>query len=47
VSTLQSATHDDVVLVAGKGHEDCQVYGTEHRPFSDQGVIREYLGEET
>jgi UDP-N-acetylmuramoyl-L-alanyl-D-glutamate--2,6-diaminopimelate ligase len=45
LSTLQSATPDDVVVVAGKGHEDYQIYGTEHRPFSDQAVIREYFGE--
>jgi UDP-N-acetylmuramoyl-L-alanyl-D-glutamate--2,6-diaminopimelate ligase len=46
VSTLQSATPDDVVLVAGKGHENYQIYGAEHRPFSDQAVIREYFGEQ-
>jgi UDP-N-acetylmuramoyl-L-alanyl-D-glutamate--2,6-diaminopimelate ligase len=44
LSTLRGATPDDVVVVAGKGHEDYQIYGTEHRPFSDQAVIREYLG---
>ena len=42
-TTLASAAAGDVVLVAGKGHEDYQIYGTEHRPFSDQAVIREYL----
>ena len=26
----------DVVLIAGKGHEDYQIYGKERRPFSDQ-----------
>jgi UDP-N-acetylmuramoyl-L-alanyl-D-glutamate--2,6-diaminopimelate ligase len=26
----------DVVLIAGKGHEDYQVIGSERRPFSDQ-----------
>jgi UDP-N-acetylmuramoyl-L-alanyl-D-glutamate--2,6-diaminopimelate ligase len=46
LSTLQSATPDDVVVVAGKGHEDYQIYGTEYRPFSDQAVIREYFGEQ-
>jgi len=46
LSTLQSATPEDVVVVAGKGHEDYQIYGTEYRPFSDQAVIREYFGEE-
>jgi UDP-N-acetylmuramoyl-L-alanyl-D-glutamate--2,6-diaminopimelate ligase len=32
---------DDVVLVAGKGHEDFQQVGDERRPFSDQRVVRE------
>jgi len=35
----------DVVLVAGKGHEDYQVYGHERRHFSDQEVVRAALGE--
>ncbi len=42
-SALDSAAAGDVVVVAGKGHEDYQIYGTEHRPFSDQAVIREYF----
>jgi UDP-N-acetylmuramoyl-L-alanyl-D-glutamate--2,6-diaminopimelate ligase len=46
VSTLEGAASDDVVVVAGKGHEDYQIYGTEHRPFSDQAVIREFFGEQ-
>ena len=46
VSTLEGAALDDVVVVAGKGHEDYQIYGTEHRPFSDQAVIREHFGEQ-
>jgi UDP-N-acetylmuramyl tripeptide synthase len=27
------------VLVAGKGHEDYQIYGKERRAFSDQKVV--------
>ena len=30
------ADETDVVLIAGKGHEDYQVIGSEKRPFSDQ-----------
>jgi UDP-N-acetylmuramoyl-L-alanyl-D-glutamate--2,6-diaminopimelate ligase len=45
-STLKNALAGDVVLVAGKGHEDYQIYGTERRPFSDQAVIREQFGEQ-
>ena len=29
----------DVVLIAGKGHEDYQIYGSERRAFSDQKVV--------
>ena len=34
----------DVVLIAGKGHEEYQIYGGERRPFSDQSVARATLG---
>jgi UDP-N-acetylmuramoyl-L-alanyl-D-glutamate--2,6-diaminopimelate ligase len=30
------AEETDVVLIAGKGHEDYQIIGSERRPFSDQ-----------
>ncbi len=33
----------DVVLVAGKGHEDYQVVGSERRPFSDTACVRAAL----
>lgn len=36
---LQRSVPDDVVLVAGKGHEDYQIYGRERRPFLDQAVV--------
>jgi UDP-N-acetylmuramoyl-L-alanyl-D-glutamate--2,6-diaminopimelate ligase len=36
---LQRSVPDDVVLVAGKGHEDYQIYGTERRPFRDQAIV--------
>jgi UDP-N-acetylmuramoyl-L-alanyl-D-glutamate--2,6-diaminopimelate ligase len=40
---IAQARDGDVVLVAGKGHEDYQVYGRERRPFSDQAVVRSAL----
>jgi len=36
---LAGAREGDVVLVAGKGHENYQIVGTERRPFSDREVI--------
>jgi UDP-N-acetylmuramoyl-L-alanyl-D-glutamate--2,6-diaminopimelate ligase len=39
-AALEMATPDDGVLIAGKGHEDYQIIGTETRPFSDQETAR-------
>ena len=36
---LQRSVPDDVVLVAGKGHEDYQIYGKVRRPFVDQAIV--------
>jgi UDP-N-acetylmuramoyl-L-alanyl-D-glutamate--2,6-diaminopimelate ligase len=36
---LQRSSPEDVVLIAGKGHEDYQVIGTQRRPFRDQAVV--------
>ena len=36
---LQRSVPDDVVLVAGKGHEVYQIYGTVRRPFVDQAIV--------
>jgi UDP-N-acetylmuramoyl-L-alanyl-D-glutamate--2,6-diaminopimelate ligase len=40
---LGSAAGDDVVLIAGKGHENYQLIGSEHLDFSDYGVARDCL----
>jgi len=42
-ATIQRSGSEDVVLIAGKGHEEYQIYGSERRPFSDQSVAREAL----
>jgi UDP-N-acetylmuramoyl-L-alanyl-D-glutamate--2,6-diaminopimelate ligase len=36
---ITQANENDVVLIAGKGHEEYQLYGDERRPFSDQKVV--------
>ena len=41
--TLAAAGEGDVVLVAGKGHEDYQIVGGVRRPFSDRDVVRAAL----
>lgn len=40
---LQQAQDGDVVLIAGKGHEDYQIIGTEKKYFSDFAVAQKYL----
>lgn len=43
VHALAEARAGDVVLIAGKGHEDYQIIGTERLPFSDREVARHCL----
>jgi UDP-N-acetylmuramoyl-L-alanyl-D-glutamate--2,6-diaminopimelate ligase len=45
VLAVAEAAPEDIVLVAGKGHEDYQEVGGERRPFSDRAVVLELLGE--
>ncbi len=40
---LEMAEPDDVVILAGKGHERYQVVGSERLPFDEREVVREYL----
>ena len=42
---IHVAAREDIVLVAGKGHESVQIVGIEHRPFSDQAVAQRALAE--
>ncbi len=41
--TILNAQDGDVVLIAGKGHEDYQIIGTQKFPFSDVKVAEEAL----
>lgn len=40
---IGSAAENDVILIAGKGHEDYQIIGSESLPFSDQETARTFL----
>jgi UDP-N-acetylmuramoyl-L-alanyl-D-glutamate--2,6-diaminopimelate ligase len=40
---IDGARPGDVVLVAGKGHEDYQIVGQEKRPFDDRAIARAAL----
>ena len=42
-SAIAGAGRDDIVLVAGKGHERWQEVGGDRRPFDDVAVVREAL----
>jgi UDP-N-acetylmuramoyl-L-alanyl-D-glutamate--2,6-diaminopimelate ligase len=41
---LNAAGGSDVVLIAGKGHEDYQIYGASRRTFSDRDEALKILG---
>jgi UDP-N-acetylmuramoyl-L-alanyl-D-glutamate--2,6-diaminopimelate ligase len=43
-TALKEARAGDVVLIAGKGHEDYQIYGETRRSFSDRREALRYLG---
>lgn len=42
---VDTAKKGDVIIVAGKGHEDYQIIGKERRHFDDRQVLHEYLNE--
>ena len=33
----------DIILLAGKGHEDYQIIGTEKHPFNDKAIVKEWF----
>jgi UDP-N-acetylmuramoyl-L-alanyl-D-glutamate--2,6-diaminopimelate ligase len=43
-TALKEAQAIDLVLIAGKGHEDYQIYGETRRSFSDRSEALRYLG---
>ncbi len=43
LTALRQAAAGDVILIAGKGHEDYQVIGSKKIHFSDQEIIEDFL----
>ncbi len=41
--SIKTAVEDDIVLIAGKGHETYQIIGNEKFDFSDKEVAQECL----
>lgn len=44
-TALLEGRPDDLVLLAGKGHETYQIVGTEKRPFDERAIVHEILAE--
>ncbi|NIV70378.1 MAG: UDP-N-acetylmuramoyl-L-alanyl-D-glutamate--2,6-diaminopimelate ligase [Phycisphaerae bacterium] len=42
---IKTAARDDIVLIAGKGHEDYQIIGTKKFDFSDKLIAQKCLGQ--
>ncbi|XVN43665.1 MAG: UDP-N-acetylmuramoyl-L-alanyl-D-glutamate--2,6-diaminopimelate ligase [Candidatus Rickettsia vulgarisii] len=41
--TINNLQKDDILLIAGKGHEDYQIIGTKRLPFSDFDIARKAM----
>jgi UDP-N-acetylmuramoyl-L-alanyl-D-glutamate--2,6-diaminopimelate ligase len=44
-NAIQAARAGDIVVIAGKGHEDYQIIGTAVLPFDDRKLAREFIQE--
>ncbi|HET7459392.1 MAG TPA: UDP-N-acetylmuramoyl-L-alanyl-D-glutamate--2,6-diaminopimelate ligase, partial [Gemmatimonadaceae bacterium] len=44
-NALATASPDDVVVLAGKGHETYQIRGTTKYPFDEKAIVRELMAE--
>jgi UDP-N-acetylmuramoyl-L-alanyl-D-glutamate--2,6-diaminopimelate ligase len=42
-AAIQGADNNDVIVIAGKGHEDYQQIGDQKRPFSDLAEVQRQL----
>jgi UDP-N-acetylmuramoyl-L-alanyl-D-glutamate--2,6-diaminopimelate ligase len=41
---VMTAAEGDIVVIAGKGHEDYQIIGKEKRHFDDREMVRKFIG---
>ena len=41
--TLKQADKGDIILIAGKGHEEFQIIGDKRLPFSDKNIVKNLL----
>jgi UDP-N-acetylmuramoyl-L-alanyl-D-glutamate--2,6-diaminopimelate ligase len=46
MAAIESASSNDVVLIAGKGHEDYQEISGVRHPFSDRLIVQEILNDQ-
>ncbi|MFD0590542.1 UDP-N-acetylmuramoyl-L-alanyl-D-glutamate--2,6-diaminopimelate ligase [Paenibacillus sp. GCM10027627] len=44
---IELSKKDDVILIAGKGHETTQVIGKTEIPFNEAEIVREFMSERT
>ena len=42
-TAISAAGRGDIILIAGKGHEDYQILGTNKIPFDDRVVVEQTL----
>ncbi len=42
-TAVMLAEPGDIILLAGKGHEDYQIIGTEKMPFNDKAIVKEFF----
>ncbi len=42
---IENAKPEDVIILAGKGHETYQIVGKEKRHFDEREIVRDFLGE--
>lgn len=45
-TAIAMAAADDVVVIAGKGHEDYQIVGKQRRSFSDRSFVADLVGDQ-